>query len=231
MSRTATRTATFRLPVPPAPAPDAPTWRGLRVCAEQSRTGYDRDDYGTGHQTLEDDIIRALPASMKDGGNVYTPYSCLPFPIESDGTAATDIEHIVALAEAHDSRIADSRRRDFARDLDNLTIADPTVNRQEKSDRDAAGWTPDRHGRWFAERVIAVKREYELSVDPAERTALIALLAGGGARLNCLGTGGDDDGDDDDDDDDDTESAPALPLAAAVVLYALLVIIRRASRS
>ena len=71
-------------------------------------------------------------------------------------------------------------------DLDNLTIADPSVNRSQKSDRDAGEWVPARHGAWFAERVIAVKLEYGLSVDPAERDALEALLAGGGAVLNCV---------------------------------------------
>ena len=81
-----------------------------------------------------------------------------------------------------------SRIRDFlAFRLDNLTIADPTVNRSEKSDRDAAEWIPDRHGAWFAARVIAVKQEYELSVDPAERDALEMLLAGSEAELNCVG--------------------------------------------
>ena len=80
------------------------------------------------------------------------------------------------------------RRRDIASDLENLTIADPTVNRSEKSDRDAAEWMPDRHGAWFAARVIAVKREYELSVDPAERDALEMLLAGSEAELNCVGS-------------------------------------------
>ena len=167
--------------------PDAETWRGLKVCAERSRDGYDRDDYGSGYTRLEDDIIAALPATMKKNGQVYTPYSCIPFDITPAGTAATDIEHIVALAEAHDSGIADDRRRGIASDLDNLTIADPTVNRSEKSDRDAAEWIPDRHGAWFAARVIAVKQEYELSVDPAERDALETLLAGGEAELNCVG--------------------------------------------
>ena len=165
---------------------DAETWRGLQVCEEQPRDGYDRDAFGSGYSSLEDDIIAALPATMKAGGQVYTPYSCLAFGITADGTAATDIEHIVALAEAHDSRIADDRRRDIASDLDNLTIADPTVNRSQKSDRDAADWMPARHGRWFAERVIAVKLEYGLSVDSAERAALEALLSGGGAVLNCV---------------------------------------------
>ena len=174
-------------PQPTGCPPDAETWRGLKVCEERSRDDYDRDDYGSGYTRLEDDIIAALPATMKKNGQVYTPYSCIAFDITSTGTAATDIEHIVALAEAHDSGIADDRRRDIANDLDNLTIADPTVNRSEKSDRDAAEWMPARHGAWFAARVIAVKREYALSVDPAERDALEMLLAQSEAELNCVG--------------------------------------------
>ena len=165
---------------------NAETWRGLKVCDEQPRDGYDRDTFGTGYSSLEDEIIAALPPTMKANGQVYTPYSCLAFNITPAGTAATDIEHIVALAETHDSGIADDRRRDIASDLDNLTIADPTVNRSQKSDRDAAEWMPARHGAWFAERVIQVKLEYGLSVDPAERDALEALLADGGAQLNCV---------------------------------------------
>ena len=90
---------------------DAETWRGLQVCDEQPRDGYDRDAFGTGYSSLEDDIIAALPSTMKANGQVYTPYSCLAFDITANGTAATDIEHIVALAETHDSGIADNRRR------------------------------------------------------------------------------------------------------------------------
>ena len=188
-------TITFAIDVQPLATPatpagcsaDAETWRGLRVCSELSREGYDRDDYGDGYRNLEDEIIAALPATMKANGQVYTPYSCIAFDITSNGTAATDIKHIVALAEAHDSGIAADRRRAFAADLDNLTIADPTVNRSQKSARDAAEWMPTHHGAWFAERVIQVKQEYGLTVDPAERDALEALLAGGGTQLNCVG--------------------------------------------
>ena len=185
-------TLTFTITVQPAATPyvgcsaDAETWRGLRVCSERARDGYDRNDYGTGYRGLEDDIIAALPPTMKENGQVYTPYSCIAFEITPSGTAATDIEHIVALAEAHDSGIADDRRRDIASDLDNLTNADPTVNRSQKGARDAAEWMPTHHGAWFAERVIQVKLEYGLTVGPAERDALQALLAGGGAQLNCV---------------------------------------------
>ena len=173
-------------PVEPQGCPaDAEVWRGLQVCPEQDRTGYDRADFGSAYSSLEDEIIAGLPATMKAAGQVYTPYSCIAYDITANGTAATDIEHIVALAEAHDSGIADGARRTFASDLDNLTIADPAVN-SRKSDRDAGGWTPDRHGAWFAARVVAVKREYGLSVDPAERDALEALFGGGGAALSCV---------------------------------------------
>ena len=183
---------TFTITVQPAAtlyvgcSANAETWRGLRVCSERPRDGYDRDAFGTGYRSLEDDIIAALPATMKADGQVYTPYSCIVFDITPSGTAATDIEHIVALAEAHDSGIADDQRRNIASDLDNLTIADPTVNRSQKGAKDAAEWMPARHGAWFAERVIEVKLEYGLTVDPDERDALEELLAGGGDQLNCV---------------------------------------------
>ena len=157
----------------------SPTWMGLPVCEEVERTGYDRDAFGSAYSSLEDEIIEGLP---KSGGQVYTPYSCKLFDIRADGTAATDIEHIVALAEAYDSGLRESQFRTLAGDLVNLTIADPTVNRQEKSDRDAAEWRPSRNTGWFAAKVAAVKQKYGLSVNPAERDALASMLASDSRR-------------------------------------------------
>ena len=157
----------------------SPTWMGLPVCEEAERTGYDRDAFGSAYSSLEDEIIEGLP---KSGGQVYTPYSCKLFDIRADGTAATDIEHIVALAEAYDSGLRESTFRAFAGDLVNLTIADPTVNRHEKSDRDAAEWRPSRNTGWFAAKVVAVKQKYGLSVNPAERDALASMLASESSR-------------------------------------------------
>ena len=151
----------------------SPTWMGLPVCQEGARVGYDRDAFGSAYSSLEDEIIDGLP---KSGGQVQTPYTCTLFDIRADGTAATDIEHIVALAEAYDSGLAESQFRTFAGDLDNLTIADPTVNRTQKSDRDAGEWGPPQNCGWFAARVVAVKQKYSLSVNPAERDALEAML-------------------------------------------------------
>ena len=51
---------------------DAETWSGLKVCDERPRDGYDRDAFGTSYSSLEDEIIAALPPTMKANGQVYT---------------------------------------------------------------------------------------------------------------------------------------------------------------
>ena len=163
----------------------SPTWMGLPVCEEVARVGYDRDAFGSAYSSLEDEIIDGLPQS---GGKVYTPYTCTPFAILADGTAATDIEHIVALAEAYDSGLAESQFRTFSGDKDNLTIADPTVNRSQKADRDAGEWGPPRNSGWFAARVVAVKQKYGLSVNLAELDVLQAMLKSDPSRtVTCDG--------------------------------------------
>ena len=69
-------------------------------------------------------------------------------------------------------------RRRFSEDLRNLTLAAPSVNRNQKRDHDAAGWLPPMNRCWFAARVINVKRAYDLTVDRRERDALARALAG-----------------------------------------------------
>lgn len=138
-------------------AAPAETWRGLVVVPEHRCAPYNkRRDYPY-PQSVERDIVREL-------GAVYGPYTGRCFA----STIETDIEHIVAASEAHDSGLcaadAETRRR-FARDLRNLTLASPQVNRHEKSGKDAAEWVPVRNRCWFAGRVLAVKRAYGLTVD------------------------------------------------------------------
>ena len=164
----------------------SPTWMDLPVCEEGARVSYDRDAFGSAYSSLEDEIIDALP---KSDGQVYTPYTCTLFDIQADGTAATDIEHIVALAEAYDSGLAESQFRTFAGDIDNLTIADPTVNRSQKSDLDAGEWDPPENRGWFAARIVAVKQKYGLSVNPDERDALQAMLNSAPSRTVSCGDG------------------------------------------
>ena len=165
----------------------SPTWQGLCVRDEPAtRTGYVRAD----HADSEALLILGLPANLRetnDSGQTTafkTPYTCTRFTVTSSGKASTDIEHIVALAEAHDSGLAPSLRHALANDLDNLTLAVSTVNRS-KSDKDAADWTPTNNGGWFAQRVILVKRKYGLSVDTAEAEALKTLMDAGSGTLTC----------------------------------------------
>ena len=168
--------------VPSACPPGSDVWRGLSVCDEHDRDGYDRDAFGTGYRSLEDEIIDSLPKNAS-ADSVYTPYTCKLFEIEEDGTAATDIDHIVALAEAYDSGLREERYRDFGKDLDNLTVADPSVNRHRKSDKDAADWRPAQNAGWYASRVMAVKQKYGMSVNPSERDSLAAFLAADSSRV------------------------------------------------
>ena len=153
-----------------APALAAETWRGLTVAPEHRCSPYDkRRDYPY-PQSVEREIVRKL-------GAVYGPYTGTCFR----STKQTDIEHIVATKEAHDSglcRADQATRKRFARDLRNLTLASPRVNRHQKGGKDAGEWLPDRNKCWFAARVVEVKLAYGLSVDRREAAALERVLRG-----------------------------------------------------
>ena len=151
----------------------AETWRGLAVAPEDRYAPYDRADYPYS-QSVEAEVV----ASM--GGRIYGPYTGRVFA----SMKQTDIEHIVAVSEAHDSGLcaagSDLRRR-FASDLLNLTLATPGVNRcggGGKCAHDGAGWLPPMNRCWFAARVVAVKGKYGLSVDRREAAALERVLSG-----------------------------------------------------
>ena len=114
---------------------------------------------------------------MRELGAVYGPYTGTCFASARE----TDIEHIVAASEAHDSGLcaADAATKaQFARDLRNLTLASPRVNRHEKSGRDAAEWAPARNRCWFAARVVEVRQAYGLTIDRREAAALERILGG-----------------------------------------------------
>ena len=146
------------------------TYRGIRIAPEYRCSPYDPADYAY-PQSVETRLVDEY------GGLVYSPYTGRCF----DHRGQTDIEHIVARPEAHDSGLcaADAAiRRAFSRDLLNLTLADPHVNRHQKGTRDAAEWMPGMNACWFAERVLAVRRKYGLTIDRAEAEAVEKLLAG-----------------------------------------------------
>ena len=146
----------------------AETWRGLTLAPEHRCSAYNKKRDYPYPQSVERDIVREL-------GAVYGPYTGTCFA----STNETDIEHIVAASEAHDSglcaRDAETRAR-FAADRRNLTLASPRVNRHEKSGKDAAEWVPDRNRCWFAARVLEVRRAYGLTIDRREAAALDRIL-------------------------------------------------------
>ena len=151
-----------------SPLQSEEVWRGLTVAPEARCSPYDPADYPYA-QSVEDRIVTQL-------GGVYSPYTGEWFPDKYE----TDIEHIVARSEAHDSGLcaagAATRTR-FAQDLRNLTLASPQLNRYRKVAKDAAEWLPEKNRCWFAQRVIDVRRAYSLMIDRREARALDAVLS------------------------------------------------------
>ena len=148
----------------------AETWRGLVVAPEQRCSPYDKKRAYPYPQSIEREIVRRL-------GAVYGPYTGTCFA----STRQTEIEHIVATSEAHDSGLCARNRATrarFASDLRNLTLAAPHVNRHQKSGKDAAEWLPERNRCWFAARVVEVRRAYDLTIDRREAAALERVLNG-----------------------------------------------------
>ena len=156
-------------PQPVACPASTGTWRGIRVAPECRCTPYDRDDYPY-PQSIEAEIADRL-------GGMVSPYDGTRF----ESLRESDIEHVIAVSEAHDSGLCAASaavRRRFASDLDNLTLAAPDLNRYEKRDHDAAEWLPERNRCWFAATIVAVRREYGLTIDRREAAALDAVLKG-----------------------------------------------------
>ena len=115
------------------------------------------------------------------GGAIYGPYTGTTFRSTRD----TDIEHIVARSEAHDSGLCAASapvKAAFARDLLNLTLAHPRLNRSEKSGKDVAEWQPAVNACWFAARTLEVRRKYRLTIDRTEAAAVERILT------NCSST-------------------------------------------
>ena len=143
-------------------------WR-LAVAPEDRCSEYASSDYSYS-PSVEPRIVDIQ-------GGIYGPYTGTWF----DSIRETDIEHIVARSEAHDSGLcaaSDVARSEFASDLLNLTLASPSVNRHQKSDNDAAEWLPELNQCWYVDRVVQVRRKYQLTIDQAEVEAIDRVLAG-----------------------------------------------------
>ena len=97
----------------------------LVVAPEHRCSPYDSDSYPYS-QSVEAQIVARM------GGRIYGSYTGTTF----SSTRETDIEHIVAKSEDHDSGLCSAgaqTRRTFSNDLFNLMLASPSVNRHQKS--------------------------------------------------------------------------------------------------
>ena len=139
----------------------------LDLSPEDARTGYERPTTNR-YQQHEREVYLGLWMDR-------TPYTCTA--IDGDLTRV-DVEHIVALSEAHDSGLPASMMLAFSGDPLNLTVAMPRENRHVKSDKDAADYLPPRNRCWFVGRVLDVKSRWGLTVDADEAIALIVALDG-----------------------------------------------------
>ena len=156
-------------PAPPAQPTPTPGGLGIRIEPENRCSSYDADDYSY-PQSVERQIV------AQQGGRIYGPYTGTYFA----STGETDIEHIVARSEAHDSGLCavdSAARKAFGRDLLNLTLASPSVNRHEKIAKDVAEWLPALNQCWYVNQVVLVKRKYNLTMNQAEASRAQQVLA------------------------------------------------------
>lgn len=139
---------------------------GVRIAAEVDDGSYERKDYDY-PSSIEADIVNRQ-------GGLFSPYSLNCF----DSASETDIEHIVATAEAHASGMyakSEEDRSAYGKDLDNLTLAAPAVNRNQKSDKDPAEWMPDNNRCWYVGKWVEIKKKYNLTMDQTEADSVVAV--------------------------------------------------------
>ena len=90
-----------------------------------------------------------------------------------------DIEHLVSRSEAHDSGLCEypDRWKEFAGDMDNITVSAEHPNRTLKRDRGPSEWLPEIRRCEYVRQWIDVKAKYNLTVDEKERDALATVIA------------------------------------------------------
>jgi hypothetical protein len=163
--------------------------------AEESNDGYDRslfphwkDESRNGcnarHETLlAEDRSGSLTADDCGADMAGEWVSMFDGEVLTEASAI-DIDHVVPLKEAWGSGAhawSTERRQDFANSLDqpwHLLAVTASSNRS-KGDKDPAEWMPPNAAVWCEYLWIwtAIKTDWELSVDQAERDAMLAYAA------------------------------------------------------
>ncbi|MFG2296915.1 HNH endonuclease family protein [Streptomyces sp. NPDC048603] len=192
---TALITAPAAQAAPPAPMSAAAARAYLATVtpkAEGSSSGYSRDLFPH-WSTVSGSCNTRETVLKRDGVNVVTDSSCAAVSgswfSEYDGAtwyAASDldIDHVVALSEAWRSGAGSwttAKRQQFANDLTRPQLIAVTDNvNQAKGDLDPAEWMPSRtsYRCTYARMWVHVKQYWGLSMDSAEKNALVSTLNG-----------------------------------------------------
>jgi hypothetical protein len=150
-----------------------PHWKDL------DRNGCAADKDVLINEAIEDPAVG--PGCKLTGGVWYSYYDATE--IHGSGPGRIDIDHLVPLAEVHDSgghSWPAERRKRYANDLDSDTtlVAVSARSNRQKADKDPAAWMPVPTARcqYLGEWVVT-KLRWNLSVDPTERDALLRYAA------------------------------------------------------
>lgn len=145
-------------------------------------------DPATGCNTRERVLIAEslVPATVDDrchptAGRWRSIYDGLT----TDDPADLQVDHVVALADAWRSgawRWTAAQREVFANDVVHPEALAAVSGRSNQSKGDDApdAWLPDDRGGWcdYADAWVAIKARWNLSVTPAEKSALVRVLEG-----------------------------------------------------
>lgn len=185
-----TGTASATPPNIPSEATARSELAALRVTADGSSDGYSRDLFPhwntvSGSCNTRETVLRRDGSNVvvgsdcyPDSGRWYSPYDGATWSLASD----VDIDHIVPLSNAWRTGArswTQSRRTQFANDLSNPQLIAVTDNvNSAKGDKTPAAWKPPRTAYWctYAKMWVRTKYRYTLTVNSAEKSALITML-------------------------------------------------------
>ena len=175
-----------------SPASEALTT--LAVKGRAPKTGYARDQYGSGWGTLDGcdtrqtilrrdltDVVLAADGCTVESGTLLDPYTGKTILFKRGTTSsAVQIDHVSALGDTWQkgAQVLDAvTRESLANDPLELLAVDGSAN-QQKSDGDAATWLPPNKAFrcYYVARQIAVKMKYHLWVTQAEKEAIQGVL-------------------------------------------------------
>lgn len=154
----------------------------LRVAAEQPGGYPGRDGLNINYD--RDALLERNQQAFDNCEGYYSRYDAECHTSED----AVEIDHLVAVKEAWDSGLrGEGAWEDFDGDTSNLAVMTSELN-GSKSDSDAAEWTPPHAPSTchFVTTYVSVKAQYNLTVDKAEKQALLDLAA------SCSDGGGND---------------------------------------